>query len=85
MQTEFGVPGHVTKMLQAENGLKMDDFKQYISVNTDFDGKWFVLFEHTINCLSFGNVRLLQPEYYFSFLSFYFILFSFFSSPAIYY
>ena len=59
MQTEFGAPGHVTKMLQAENGQKMDDFKQYISVNTDFDGKWFVLFEHTINCLSFGYVRLL--------------------------
>ena len=40
--------GHVTKILQAENGQKVDDFEQIISVITDFDEKQFVIFEHTI-------------------------------------
>ena len=40
--------------------------KRNISVTANFDGIWFVFFEHTINCLSFGYVRLPQPKYYFS-------------------
>ena len=40
---------------------------RYISVNTNFDEKWFVIFKHTINLLSFGYVRLPQPKYYFPF------------------
>ena len=40
-------------------------------------------FRHTSNRLSFGYVRLPQPEYYFSSFSSYF--FFFFSSPAIYF
>ena len=32
-------PGHVTEMLQAENGQKMDDFEPIYLSKTDFDGK----------------------------------------------
>ena len=37
---------------------------RYISINTDIDEKRFTVFEHTINHLSFGYVRLpqLKPE-----------------------
>ena len=66
MQTEFGAPGHVTKMRQAENGQKVTSLNRYILVITDIDEKWFVVFEHTINHLSFGYVRLSQSENYFS-------------------
>ena len=32
MQTEFRVPGHVTKNLQAKNGQKVEEFEQlYLS------------------------------------------------------
>ena len=31
------VPGHVTKILQAKNEQKVDNFELSISVNTDFD------------------------------------------------
>ena len=31
MKTEFGVPGHVTKMLEAENGQKVDKFEPIFS------------------------------------------------------
>ena len=76
-------------MLQAENGQKVDDFKpKYFGNYTDFDGKWFVIFERTINRLSFGYVCLPQTEYYFSsFFSFFLLFFSFFffSSPTIYF
>ena len=43
---------------------------RYISVITDIDGKWFVIFELTINRLSFGDVRLPQLEYFFFFFVF---------------
>ena len=68
----LGAPGYVTKMLQVENWQKV--LNRYISVNINIDGKWFGIFEHTINHLSFGYVRLPQPEYYFS----RFFLFSYF-------
>ena len=47
-------------------GKKLTNLNQYISVNTNIDEKWFVIFEHTINHLSFGRVRLPQLEIYFS-------------------
>ena len=31
---------------------------RYISVITDIDEKWFVVFERSINCLAFGYVRI---------------------------
>ena len=60
-QTEFGGAGHVIKILQAENGHKVDEFELIyrISVMTDIDEKWFV---GTVNRLSFGYVRLPQLE-----------------------
>ena len=57
-------PGHVTKNLQTENGRKVAILNRYISVITDIDEKWFVVFEqHTINHFSFGYVRLPQLEH----------------------
>ena len=35
------------------------------------------VFEHIIDCLSFGYVRLPQPEYYFSSFFFFFLTFFF--------
>ena len=58
-------------------GKKLPSLNRYIFVITDIDEKWFVIFEHTINHLSFGYVRLSQPEYYLScsifFLPFFFL------------
>ena len=50
-------PSHVTKILQTQNGQKVDELNGYISVITDIDEKWFVDFEYTINCLSFCHAR----------------------------
>ena len=77
MQTEFGGPDYVTKILQAKMGQKWAILKRYISVITNIDDKWFVIFEHTINHLSLGYVCLPQFEYCF-------FLFSY-SCPAIYF
>ena len=69
----------MTKILQARNKQKLNEFEPtvYISVITDINKKWFVIFELTINHLSFGYGRLLQLEYHlFCFLFF----FNFFSS-----
>ena len=70
----LGAVSHMTKILQAENGQKVYDFELiYLSmIITDFDGKGFVVFEHIVNRLSFGYVRLPQLEYYLSFLFSYF-------------
>ena len=65
-------PSHVNKIVQAENGQKVDDFEPI------YLGKYrFVVFEHNINRLYVDNVRLPQLEYYFSsfFLLFFFFLF----------
>ena len=69
-------PGHVTKMLPAEHGQKVDDFERICLGRYRFGGKRFVFFEQTINRLSFWYVRLPQPEYYFSsfFLLFFFFI-----------
>ena len=72
----LGAPGHVTNILQLKNGQKVTILNRYISVITGIDEKWFVIFEHTINCLSFGYVHLPQLEYYFSsFFSYFFFFF----------
>ena len=71
----------MTKMLQAKNEQKFDEFEPIYLANygTVIDEKWFVIFELTINHLSFGYVRLSQHEYYFSgFASFFFFFFFFF-------
>ena len=78
--------GHLvtsSKCYRLKMGRKWTVLNQYTLVNTDFDGKCFVVFEHTINRFSFGYVCLPQSEYYFSFSSFF--LRFFFSSVAIYF
>ena len=65
-------------------GKKLMNLNRYISVITNIDEKWFVIFAHTINHLPFGYVRLPQLENYFSCFASFSLLFSF-SSPAIYF
>ena len=86
----LGAPSNETKILQAENERKVDEFEPiylgnywywyYISVITDF-----VIFERTINHLSFSYACLPQLEYYFSCLESFSLLFFSFSSAAIYF
>ena len=45
-------------------GIKLTNLNRYISVITDIDEKWFVIFENSIIQLSFGYDRLPQLEYY---------------------
>ena len=47
---------------------------QYISVVTDIDENWLVVFEHTINHLYFDYIRLPQLENYFSLFLFFLFL-----------
>ena len=80
------MPGHVTKILQSENGQKVDEFEPIYLGSYNTDEKWFVVFEHTINHLSFVCVCLPQLGYYFTCFSPFFLLFFFsFSSVAIYF
>ena len=68
----LGVPGQLTKILLAENGQKVNEFEPIHLRNYRYWKKWFVIFEHTINHLSFDYARLPQLEYYFScFVSFF--------------
>ena len=60
------------------SGRKSSNLNGYISVITDIDEKWFVVFEQTINHLSFDYIRLLKLEYYFSCLASFFLLLLFF-------
>ena len=63
-------------------GKKLTNLIRYISVITDIDEKWLVIFLRAINHLSSGDVHLPQFEYHFScFESFFFS----FSSAAIYF
>ena len=73
----LGAPSHVNKILQAKNRKKVDKFEPIYLEITDIDGEWFVVFEHTINHLSFGYVRFSQLEYYFSGFASFFLLFFF--------
>ena len=44
---------------------KLANLNRLIWVITDIDEKWFVVFEHTIDHLAFGYVRLTQQEKHF--------------------
>ena len=72
----FGAPVTWPKFYRPKVGRKWTILNRYISVITDIDEKWSVIFEHTINWLSFGYVHLPQPDYYFS--SFFLLFFFFF-------
>ena len=63
-------------------GKKLTNLNQNISITTNIDEKWCVIFDHTINHLSFGYVRLPQLTHYFSCFAFFFSFFpfSFFSA-----
>ena len=85
METEFGgVRSHFCKILHLENGQKVNNLNQYISIIIDIDEKWFLIFEHTINYLSFGYGHLPQLEYHFYCSASFFLLF-FSSFNAIYF
>ena len=71
VQTEFGI---VQSRDQNYTGQKGAILKRYISVITNIDKKWFMIFEHPINHLSFGYVCLPQLEYYFFLLFFGYLL-----------
>ena len=68
-------------------GKKLTNLNRYISVITGIDENWFVIFEHTINYLSFGYVRLPQLEYgtIFLVLESFLLLFFSFSSHVMYF
>ena len=66
----LGTPGHVTKMLG-----KLMSLNQYISVNTDFDEKWFVLFEPLST--AFVLVIFIYPNLNTIFVLFFFFFFLF--------
>ena len=51
-------------------GKNLTNLNRYISVIADIDENWFLIFEHTINHLLFGYVRLPQREYFFFFTSY---------------
>ena len=86
----LGEPGRANKMLQAENGQKVDKFESIylFPIVTDIDEKWTLVFEHAINHLSFGYFRLPQLKSYFScfgiFFRTFFVCFLF-SSRAIHF
>ena len=69
-------------------GKKLANLNRLIWVIIDIDEKWFVVFEHTIDHLAFGYVRLTQQENQFFLFCFFFLtcfIFVFsFSSAAIY-
>ena len=79
----LGASGRITKILQVKMGKKLSNLNRYVSVISDIDEKWFVVFEHSINHPFYGYVRLPQLEYYFSCFA-YFFLFFYFSSGAMY-
>ena len=79
MQTKFGTPGHVNKILRPIMCKNWTNLNRYVLIITDIDKKWFLIFEHTNNHVRFGYVRLLHLI---------FLVFSYFfsvSSAAIYF
>ena len=72
----------MNKVLQGKNGQKVTNLNRYIPVITNIDKKWFVIFEHTIDLLSFGYVGLPQLKLlFFCFASFFFPFFFLFLLP----
>ena len=56
----LGVYCHVTGILHAENGQKVENLNRLISISTDIEEKKFVIFEQTINHLSCGYAFLFM-------------------------
>ena len=78
----WGRPVTWPKFYAPKMGKKVTSLNRYISVITDIDEKWCAVFEHAINRLSFGYVRLPQLENHFScFRSFLLLFFFLFLLP----
>ena len=65
------------KFYRPKIGKKLTSLNRYILIISDIDEKWFVVFEHSINHLSFGYVHLPQLKNYFSCFAFFFVFFLF--------
>ena len=72
----LGLPGHVTKTLQPKVGKNLKNFNRCISVITDVDKKWFVVFEHLSTTFLLVMFVYLNLKAFYCFVSFFF----FFSS-----
>ena len=61
----LGAPGHVTKILQAKSGQKVEYLNQYFSVITYIDKKWlkqaWSIFFAMIRMTQTGGARLGDP------------------------
>ena len=72
METEFGGARSRDRNFREQKwAKKLTNLNRCILVITDIDKKRFVIFDYTINHLSFSYVRLPQFEYYCIFLFFY--------------
>ena len=79
----WGRPVTWPKFYKPKMDKKLTNLNRYISVITNIDKQWFAVFEHTINRLSFGCVRLPQLTTIFFGLRLSFTFFFLFSvSPA---
>ena len=66
MQTEFrDARSRDQNFYRPKMGRKLTNLNRCISVITDIDEKWFAIFEHSINYLSFGCDRIPQLKYFF--------------------
>ena len=70
--------GPVTNILKVENGQKLDEFEPVYVGNYRYWCKLFVIFEHTINRLSFGYARFASTWILFFLFCFFFLPFFFF-------
>ena len=74
IHTEFGGARsrdrNFTSRKSAESRRILNQYILETPTSTNIDKKWFVIFEHTNNNLSFGYVHLPQLECYFSFCFF---------------
>ena len=79
----WGRPVTWPEFYRQQMGKKSTSLKWYISITTNIDEKWFVVFEHTINHLTFGYVRLPPLEnFFFSCFAPFFLLFFLFLLPS---
>ena len=69
--------GHISKILQSKNGQKVDKLEPIYLGNYRYWRNRFVIFEHTINRISFGHdcLPLLENYFFVSFLFGSFFLF----------
>ena len=75
--SSLGAPGRVTKNLPAENWQKVHKLEPMYLGKYQYDEKWFVNFDHTINHFSFiVFIYLSLNTFFFLFPAFLFLFFS---------